>query len=272
MNKKRNILLVEPRYKNKYPPIGLMKLATYHRNLGDNVVFFKGDLKDFVIENIYNEVLEKLKQIENDMDWEKQRTNIIRYIKTKNRYILEDILNGLTKNKPLLTECLNSYSDFYKKREYLKNPRWDRIYISTLFTFYWKITIEKVQGTRIPLENINLLISDENGIILYRKHISDSNPSPFASALSTIYPIAGNISGTVISNTSLPVNVNDDFNNYIGAIFVFIDLNNDEFLSTGDTIRIYGDIDGDDILDITAGNYFKVYDISGTNEFLKCHL
>lgn len=136
----------------------------------------------------------------------------------------------------------------------------------------WKITIEKVQGTRIPLENINLLISDENGIILHRKHISDSNPSPFASELSTIYPIAGNDSGTVISNTSLPVGVNDDFNNYIGAIFVIIDLNNDELLSTGDTIRIYGDIDGDGILDITAGDYFKVYDIPGTNEYLKCHL
>ncbi|ODS36643.1 hypothetical protein BEH94_11675 [Candidatus Altiarchaeales archaeon WOR_SM1_SCG] len=157
MNKKRNILLVEPRYKNKYPPIGLMKLATYHRNLGDNVVFFKGDLKDFVIENIYNEVLEKLKQIENDMDWEKQRTNIIRYIKTKNRYILEDILNGLTKNKPLLTECLNSYSDFYKKREYLKNPRWDRIYISTLFTFYWKITIETINFAKNLVKDIEEL-------------------------------------------------------------------------------------------------------------------
>ena len=76
MNKKRNILLVEPRYKNKYPPIGLMKLATYHRNLGDNVVFFKGDLKDFVIENIYNEVLAKLKQIENNVVWEKQKINL----------------------------------------------------------------------------------------------------------------------------------------------------------------------------------------------------
>jgi transcriptional regulator with XRE-family HTH domain len=41
---KRKILLIEPNYKNKYPPIGLMKIATYHRNLGDDVKFFKGDL------------------------------------------------------------------------------------------------------------------------------------------------------------------------------------------------------------------------------------
>ena len=47
---KRNILLVEPNYKNKFPPIGLMKLATYFKSLGDHVVFYKGDIKDFILE------------------------------------------------------------------------------------------------------------------------------------------------------------------------------------------------------------------------------
>ena len=37
------ILLVEPRYKNKFPPLGLMKIATYHRNKGDIVEFYKGE-------------------------------------------------------------------------------------------------------------------------------------------------------------------------------------------------------------------------------------
>ena len=36
------ILLVEPGYRNKYPPLGLMKLASYHRQRGDEVKFVKG--------------------------------------------------------------------------------------------------------------------------------------------------------------------------------------------------------------------------------------
>lgn len=41
----KNILLIEPGYKNKYPPLGLMKLAQYHgpHGKGDNVRFIKGE-------------------------------------------------------------------------------------------------------------------------------------------------------------------------------------------------------------------------------------
>ena len=71
MNK--NILLVEPMYKNKYPPLGLMKISAYHKQNWDNVTFVKG------------------KNLE------------------------------------------------------LSNRKWDRIYITTLFTFYWKVTIDTIK-------------------------------------------------------------------------------------------------------------------------------
>ena len=41
----KNILLIEPGYKNKYPPLGLMKIAQYHgpRGKQDRVRFIKGE-------------------------------------------------------------------------------------------------------------------------------------------------------------------------------------------------------------------------------------
>src|ERR1700729_1094725 len=42
---KKRILLLEPGYRNKYPPLGLMKIAQYHgpRGKKDNVRFIKGE-------------------------------------------------------------------------------------------------------------------------------------------------------------------------------------------------------------------------------------
>jgi hypothetical protein len=36
------VLLVEPEYKAKYPPLGLMKISSFHKARGDEVVFHKG--------------------------------------------------------------------------------------------------------------------------------------------------------------------------------------------------------------------------------------
>ncbi|MBL7197070.1 MAG: cobalamin-binding domain-containing protein [Candidatus Omnitrophica bacterium] len=38
----KNILLVEPPYRNKYPPLGLMKISAYHKKKGNKVFFVKG--------------------------------------------------------------------------------------------------------------------------------------------------------------------------------------------------------------------------------------
>jgi len=38
-----NILLVEPDYRSKFPPLGLMRLSTYHRGRGDRVAFVRGE-------------------------------------------------------------------------------------------------------------------------------------------------------------------------------------------------------------------------------------
>ena len=142
--KKRTILLIEPNYKNKYPPIGLMKIASYHRMLGDNVKFFKGDLKDLVIDQLYEGCLIKLNAIDNNINWTQKAYFIKQFIKTGKKDNIDKIGIDKSEYRKLVIECLLDFVNTFKKKKYLESPIWDRIYVTTLFTFYWKITVETI--------------------------------------------------------------------------------------------------------------------------------
>lgn len=80
-----NILLIEPNYKNKYPPLGLMKIAYFHRNvMHDYVRFTKGELPTA-----------------------------------------------------------------------LASTKWDRVYVTTLFTFEWDNTIKAINYAKTLVDSID---------------------------------------------------------------------------------------------------------------------
>lgn len=139
---RRKILLIEPNYKNKYPPMGLMKISTYHKMLGDEVVFYKGDPKNFILEEIYSELLSKLIRNDENVDWTEYKEIILGYIKRG----LENNLNILLKlsSDSIILENLKFYREYYIKKKYFDDPKWDRICITTLFTFHWEKTVETI--------------------------------------------------------------------------------------------------------------------------------
>lgn len=141
----RNILLIEPNYSNKYPPIGLMKIATYHRMLGDNIRYFKGNLNDLVIDDLYQDCLIELTEVDNSINWNSKQIVIKKYIKRKDAKILEELNLEESKFELLIIDKLEYYCNVFKKKIYRQFPRYDRIYVTTLFTFYWKITIETIE-------------------------------------------------------------------------------------------------------------------------------
>ena len=75
----RQILLVEPNYKNKYPPMGLMKLSTYYKRLGDHVTFFKGNLIDLVLDDTFEMLKEQLYANDSTIFWEQYKPQICQY-------------------------------------------------------------------------------------------------------------------------------------------------------------------------------------------------
>ena len=81
MNNVANILLIEPDYKCKQPPLGLMKISFFHKNiLHDYVRFAKGSLPDA-----------------------------------------------------------------------LSGTKWDRVYVTSLFTFEWEATIKAIEYAKTLL-------------------------------------------------------------------------------------------------------------------------
>lgn len=155
----RNVLLLEPNYKNKFPPIGLMKLATYFRLRGDNVVFYKGDLKEFVIRQITDDCVKKLSQLDNSINWKLRADKIATYIQYRRHDELDKIGLNESDFELLLTPWVDYYKNYYHKKEYLKHPKWDWVGVTTLFTFYWDITIETIEFAKTMVKDVhNIMI------------------------------------------------------------------------------------------------------------------
>jgi len=152
---RKKILLIEPNYSNKYPPIGLMKISTYHRMLKDKITFFKGDIKDFILNEVTNKCIAKLNRLETSEKWYIEKQSILKYIQTnKNEYLTSLKLDKCLFKIRLKSE-LDWFRKYYKNKQYINDLKWDRIYIATLFTFYWDITVKTINDSKILVDNIS---------------------------------------------------------------------------------------------------------------------
>lgn len=151
-----HILLLEAGYKNKFPPIGLMKLAFYHtHHRGDLVWFAKGKLS--------NDILDKRK--------EKIRSSA--YYQNKYGDAIDDYFSDVEK--------------------VIAGGKWDRVYVTTLFTYEWDKTIALIEYAKTLVDDpakvhiggiaatlMPQQIEDETGIKPMCGLISDSSQLGYA--------------------------------------------------------------------------------------------
>lgn len=172
--KKKKVLLIEPNYANKFPPVGLMKIATYYRNRGElygdgwDVVFYKGDLKKFVIERITDNLIEKLNDADGtNHNWHFYKDILFEYVRTRRTELLDSlplmIPAASDDEKPVknivLFDLVNEAKDKYWKKTWEQEPEWDRVGVTTLFTFYWDITIETIEfAKKLVKDPKNLMV------------------------------------------------------------------------------------------------------------------
>jgi hypothetical protein len=159
LKKKLNVLLIEPNYSNKYPPIGLMKIASYHRSRGHNVVFYKGDLRDFVVERICDKCIQKLTHADESIKWFLHKKQIFDFIKTRKREFIQCIPLVDSFVPAVVEQIIIDAKDYYWNKSWQESPEWDRVFVTTLFTFYWDITIETIEFAK-------LLVKDKKNLMV----------------------------------------------------------------------------------------------------------
>jgi len=165
----KKVLLLEPNYKNKYPPMGLMKLATYYRNRGDDVRFFKGELKDFAVSLFCEDYLLEVGDLNLAQHWSK----FYQYIKTRKNAPIEAIDGFVgTENAELLKLNRKRYCDG-------AYPKYDIICVTTLFTFHWKITVDTInQAKKFLAKNGRMLIGGIASSLLSERMLAETGVAP----------------------------------------------------------------------------------------------
>lgn len=170
----RKILLIEPNYRNKYPPMGLMKLATYYRKRGDDVRFFKGDLKVFAAQLLCEEFLAEV----NDPKLGKQVPKLVEHIRTGKFAPLDAIPNFRNSDQELL---LKEYRLRYRDNLF---PRFDVIGVTTLFTFYWRETIDTINyAKKLCSETGRLIVGGIAASILHERVLQETGIDPVCGLL-----------------------------------------------------------------------------------------
>ena len=145
---KKKVLLIEPNYGNKFPPVGLMKISSYYRNLGNwEVVFYKGDLHTFVLERIVDNLITDINDVDDsDIDWTCYKVDLMDYVRTKKSVYLESLPLADCDMELSISRLIVDAKDMYAKKNW---PReWDRVGVTTLFTFYWDITVKTIEFAR----------------------------------------------------------------------------------------------------------------------------
>jgi hypothetical protein len=136
-----------------------MKLAAYHRNRGDYVRFYKGDMRKLVIELYTEDIIEKFYSIDNRVDWRCHTAIISQFIQYGQKAALAQLSAYSKIFSPAITTWLKYYYNAYRLGRIDECATWDRICVTSLFTFYFKKTIETI-------EYCKKLVSDKTKVLV----------------------------------------------------------------------------------------------------------
>jgi hypothetical protein len=153
----RRVLLVEPGYQNKYPPLGLMKLATYHRGRGDFVRFWKGNARELVLETLLDEAVVAFKRLTPSVEWNSLRPQFRQYVRLRAKAAWGDIEGIAGFYSPTVKLWLDGIREQFRAGSVPDRLKWDRVCVTTLFTFQWDISVRAIEDAKALVKDLSEL-------------------------------------------------------------------------------------------------------------------
>lgn len=148
--KKLKVLLIEGDYHAKYPPLGLLKISAYHKKRGDHVEFYKGGIKEYISRERYEECIKKI-EMQGLICNESQKNRLKEYLGLKRTSLLRAFLDEIQFGYIHTVEAIvKAYS-----RSSLPLQKYDRVYVATLFTFYWQDTLDAIELAKLVCKSKN---------------------------------------------------------------------------------------------------------------------
>ena len=74
------------------------------------------------------------------------------YLKT-GRFSQDSEFERIVSNNPLSRNWLDYYRKQFRSEAYFDTPKWDKVGVTTLFTFYWDITVETIEFAKRICKN-----------------------------------------------------------------------------------------------------------------------
>jgi hypothetical protein len=154
--------------------MGLMKLATYYRRRGDDVRFFKGDLKVLAAQLLCEEFLLEV----NDPKLGKHVPKLVEHIKT-GKFAPLDAIPGFRNSDQ--DSLLKEYRLRYREA---RLPRFDVVAVTTLFTFYWRVTINTINyAKKFCSKTGRMIVGGITASILHERLLEETGIDPICGLL-----------------------------------------------------------------------------------------
>ncbi|WP_205224559.1 hypothetical protein [Desulfogranum marinum] len=107
--------------------------------------FFKGDLRKLVAEIYTDTVIEKFYSIDETVDWRCYRKQIIQFIQYGRKALHVELTSKSTVFSPAISNWLKYFHKAYRSGKVDECALWDRVCVTTLFTFYFKKSVETIE-------------------------------------------------------------------------------------------------------------------------------